>query len=726
MAAVRALHGRSAARSIALLGHNFGQTRSSPYCSPREKWRCPWQKCYPKPTWQVMPWENALLNEDFEQAEKIDLESTSSTNRPLKERGRVVVVFDKAYSEHGLAVYGAVHLLASQLGNVYSYEIFCACAYRGPKFSGPFRVTVSQPEHGLAALSAKVIGRIRRLLTSCWILESNERWESNLEQGEERLLERLIDADNILAVVVFSTDPSFALRISRWAHIFTSTEAPHLVVVTPNDRIDGRVSADLKWLGVNILRDGDLVVGRRQAATAEDGTTPVGEAIQSVFSFLPASEYPRQLTTPSKQIHWPTWIGRKLPHPARVRDIVLFLRPDWINCGSGTTFENLARWFRQRDALLIDVGIWPYRKNFDASGRADRVESEQRHIRAALYFSTRMSTSAQHFVRQFAGVFRRFPRTLARQKSFQHSLAAKPNLMRKAIRSAKITHIYLNHYFTYDYAREFIAGRPFFLDTHDVQTVNFIHYNQLNTLTRRVDRFDKSLRDEMEIAGKARKLCFVSEEEMDLAARFISREKLDYVLPLPQVSPCLEKSLETPARLLIVASNNPGNVQNLHWFLTHVWPAVLGLCGERPAPLLQICGGIDRAMPETRADGVHFVGVVPDLRPYYEECALVILPVIIGGGVAIKTLEAVLHGRPVLATRHALRGLPSSVVEAIGYEDDPFEFAKSLLEIVTNAAHYAEQTERSRRARELLVRHSFYDVLKCGVDSVRLPPQPPR
>lgn len=664
-----------------------------------------------------------MFDQQLAPPEKIDLESVLLAERPLGERKRVVLVFDQAYSEHGLAVYGAVHLLTGQLGDTFSYEVFCSSTYRGPKFAGAARVTVSQPEHGLTAAFARILKRIRRSLISYHVIESPERWESNLEQGEEKLLECIFDADNIQALVVFSTDPAFALRISRLAHIYASVETPHLTVVTPNDRLDARTAADLKWLGVRVLRDGDLVVGRRQAVAA-DGPAP-DELIPSVFSFLPAREYPRQLTNPSKQVHWPAWIGRDLPNPARVRDVVLFVRPDWMNCGSGTTFENLARWFRERDALLIDVGIWPYRANFDSAGRPVRIKSEQNQIRAALYFSARMSTSLPHLTRQFAGLFRRFPWTLARQKSFQHSLAAKPGLMRRAIRHAKITHIYINHYFTYDYAREFIAGRPFFLDTHDVQTVNFIHYNQLNALTRRVDRFDDSLRDEMEIAGVAQRLCFVSSEEIDLAARYIDRDRLDYVLPLPRVVPCLAKPLAAPARLLIVASNNAGNVQNLHWFLTHVWPVVLRLCGDQPSPLLRVCGSIDRGMTDIEAAGVDFVGVVPELRPYYDECDLVILPVIVGGGVAIKTLEAVLHERPVLATRHALRGLPCSVVEAIGHEDDPLEFAKSLLAIVTDSLRHSAQVERSRRASELLIRHSFYDVLGRGVDSVRVPSRPP-
>jgi hypothetical protein len=91
-----------------------------------------------------------------------------------------------------------------------------------------------------------------------------------------------------------------------------------------------------------------------------------------------------------------------------------------MNCGSGTTFGNLARWFRERDALLIDIAIWPYRVNFDPASRDLRVNAEQDAMGSALYISARRTTSAPHMARQLGGLLRRFPWTLARQLSFRH------------------------------------------------------------------------------------------------------------------------------------------------------------------------------------------------------------------------------------------------------------------------------------------------------------------
>ncbi len=264
-----------------------------------------------------------------------------------------------------------------------------------------------------------------------------------------------------------------------------------MIAVTPNDRLDLSTAADLEWLGVQVLRDGGLVVDPNPTIAPGSGKEWNGKGLSTVLSFLSAKDYPGLLADPCDQVDWHALIGPALLYPKRVRDVVLFVRPDWMNCGSGTTFGNLARWFRERDALLIDIAIWPYRENFDPASRDLRVHAEQEAMGSALYISARRTTSALHMARQFGGLLRRFPWTLARQQSFRHGLAAKPRFLRNAIRRAKISHIYVNHYFTYDYARELIGNRPFFLDTHDVQTVNFIHHSLKNAITGRVDRFRK-------------------------------------------------------------------------------------------------------------------------------------------------------------------------------------------------------------------------------------------
>jgi Glycosyl transferases group 1 len=642
-----------------------------------------------------------------------------STNLSMK-RNKIIIAFDEHYSAGSTAVYSATRQLTKQFGREFDYSLFCQGGYFGPRFDDSTQVKVLRFHVSTRGRGTRNRRRLRRLMEIAHVTEAADRWTSNLRPGEDKLVRLLFHADRVHAIVMFAENADMALRLSRIAHIYSGTNTPHLILVTQNHQIDPRVSADLEWLGVRVLHDGDQVILRPQPVVAQDqAPRPDGAPGHATFSFLEWEDYSRKSRGSWIEVDWRKWIDPGQQYPKRVRDIVLFIRPDWMNCGSGTTFESLSHWFRGRDALLIDVGIWPYARPFIPKARRAQIAAEQSHIGAALYFSARMTSSLVHVIRQLPKLGRWYPRTWTRQKLLQHALAAKPRFMRLAIRQAKVTQIYLNHYFTYGYAVDLIRDRPFFLDTHDIQAVNFILNQQCNVLTRRVDPFAVSLKDEMEIMDQATRLCFVAPEELELAGRFISEDRLDYILPLPNVVPCRPRPLHNPERLLMVASLNAPNVSSMEWFLSKVWPTILQLTGGQP-PDLRICGSIAEAMVGVRLPGIKFVGIVDDLRAHYDGCDLVLLPVTAGSGVAIKTLEAVLHERAVLATRHALRGLPDSVVEAIGFENDPVEFAKLALTIIKEPERHSKQLGRSRHAAELLHQYPFYETLGKALDSVRL------
>jgi hypothetical protein len=637
-------------------------------------------------------------------------------------RSRVVTVFDEDYCENGSVIYGIQRLLMQQAGSRLDYDICCFGSYLGPGFDTSGRIRLSERPRGLGKVLARVRRGIAAIAERFHIRESDRRWETNLETDEQRLLPYLFEADRTQAIIVFTTQPGLALRIAKLAHIYSTTAPPHLVVVTPQFEVAHVVERDFRWLGVRMLRDGELSVAQARSDSPgdEDGQDEARAKLTEAYSFLAPEEYPRRLTTRLARVSWADLIGPRRQYPARVRDIVLFVRPDWMSCGSGTTFQNLAEWFRDRDALLIDLSVWPYREDFDAPGRSARVAMEQRSIGSALFFSARLTTSLPHIALQLGVFLRWLPVTLARQKLFQYSLAAKPRLLRDAVGRAKVSLIYINHYFSYGYARALIGERPFFLDTHDIQTVNFMHHNLQNFISRRADRFAVSLRDEMEITCKATRMAFVSQDEIDLAAMYIDRARMDYVLPLPRIKPCGRRDRARSGQVLIVASDNAANVQSLEWFFSTVWPDVLKQSADGSQPRLRICGSVAALMAHWEQPSVEFMGVVDSLRGFYEESDLVLLPVVAGAGVAIKTLEAVLYERPVIATRHALRGLPREVTEVIGSEDDPGLFAAAILSSLRDAGQYETMAAGSRRAAEILKGFRFYDVLGDALDAVRI------
>lgn len=669
----------------------------------------------------------------------------------FKMRDRILLVFDEHYSSNGNLVFAAARQMFQQMGASFRYSVFTRGRYHGPVFGDDYQVDVSGPHLYAFNRSMRPRDRVRRLFSQWRLLERVDRWISNVEAAEEGLMLRLRDADSIHAVILFVTDPAYGLKWIRIAHVFAKSHVPHLIVVTPASVVVPQIVDDIRWLGGRILRDSfplyqgpdnqDQVptvpaqrLGSRQGEDCTEdssladliGTFMSFDAPDS-FRFGSHDVYPYPLDARVPIVNWLDWIASDLGYEPRIKSVVLFVRPNWMSCGSGTTFSSLARWFRANDSLLIDVAISPYGIPFDDASRGAEVAEEQREIGAALFFSLRRSASIPYLAKVLVRGRRWWPSTVTNQVLLWNAAVSQPALMTSALAAANLSHIYLNHYFTYLFAEPFIKDQKFFLDTHDIQSINFVHHASHNAIFRREDKFEVMLADEMKVLERAERLCFVSEEERDIAARHLPKEKLDVVIALPEVLPRPRRPIGRPPRLLLVASDNPPNRRNVAWFLQHVWQAVLHHFGttvprgRRPVfPRLDIYGRIADAFPDVQLPHVQFHGMVEDLADAYHQCDAVALPVIMGGGVAIKTIEALLYECPVIATRHALRGLPDEIVRTVGFHQGAEAFARQIATVLKSDNAHARYTDRSVRAAQMLRDSRFYDRLGAAMRHVRL------
>ena len=77
-------------------------------------------------------------------------------------------------------------------------------------------------------------------------------------------------------------------------------------------------------------------------------------------------------------------------------------------------------------------------------------------------------------------------------------------------------------------------------------------------------------------------------------------------------------------------------------------------------------------------------GYVNDVRPFYEQCALSVVPLRAGGGTRLKILESMAFGRPVISTSIGCEGLDVCNNENIIISDKPQEFARKTIELLQN------------------------------------------
>jgi len=86
------------------------------------------------------------------------------------------------------------------------------------------------------------------------------------------------------------------------------------------------------------------------------------------------------------------------------------------------------------------------------------------------------------------------------------------------------------------------------------------------------------------------------------------------------------------------------------------------------------------------------LGVLKDVRQFYREVNTVVSPVRFGTGLKIKVLEAIAHGKPVLATPHSVEGFPRGVERLVCVKPDAKTWTE--LDLLEAGSMHSQQEQR--------------------------------
>lgn len=141
---------------------------------------------------------------------------------------------------------------------------------------------------------------------------------------------------------------------------------------------------------------------------------------------------------------------------------------------------------------------------------------------------------------------------------------------------------------------------------------------------------------------------------------------------------------EIPGRVMFLGSMDwMPNQDGVKWFVREVWPAITS---RHPQATFHIVGRNPPA--EIRALGaepnVVVVGSVPDVRPHLAEAAVVVVPLLVGGGTRLKIYEAMAMNRAVVSTTIGAEGLPVRMGEHYLAADDSAAFAAAVTTLLSN------------------------------------------
>ena len=127
------------------------------------------------------------------------------------------------------------------------------------------------------------------------------------------------------------------------------------------------------------------------------------------------------------------------------------------------------------------------------------------------------------------------------------------------------------------------------------------------------------------------------------------------------------------------------NQEGVEWFVQKVWPIVMQ---EYPDTVFKIVGRNPSRQIQALADeaGVEVLGTVPDVRPYLDQAAVVVTPLLVGGGTRIKIFEAMAMEKPVVSTSIGAEGLKVEDQNHILLADSVADFAEAVKRLLKSQA----------------------------------------
>ena len=160
------------------------------------------------------------------------------------------------------------------------------------------------------------------------------------------------------------------------------------------------------------------------------------------------------------------------------------------------------------------------------------------------------------------------------------------------------------------------------------------------------------------------------------------------VIPIAVDTQQLQPAARKPNSMNILTMGTlhyPPNADGIRWFAREVFPLVkdklpsasLTIIGKNPpADFIQLAAEQPRSIKVT--------GYVPDLDPYMDEAALMVVPVRAGGGMRVRILEGFARAMPMVTTTIGLEGIEAQHGTEILVEDTEDGFSDAVIELLSN------------------------------------------
>jgi glycosyltransferase involved in cell wall biosynthesis len=201
--------------------------------------------------------------------------------------------------------------------------------------------------------------------------------------------------------------------------------------------------------------------------------------------------------------------------------------------------------------------------------------------------------------------------------------------------------------------------------------------------------------------SRVNSLWFISSDELARYKRHRSPADAEKALFLPSGVDLqrLQRPALTGTRVLFVGSLSVSfNQQAITWYIQNVHARLADVNGYH-----LVVAGSSRGKDMSWLDKIaaHFSNIdvrldVPDLDPLYDSAAVFINPMKNGHGVKLKTIEAALHGLPIVATDVGVEGTGLEAGIHFTLANDPDTFATAVRELLLDKSQAHATVERAQ------------------------------
>ncbi|MGH9339660.1 MAG: glycosyltransferase [Acidobacteriota bacterium] len=220
---------------------------------------------------------------------------------------------------------------------------------------------------------------------------------------------------------------------------------------------------------------------------------------------------------------------------------------------------------------------------------------------------------------------------------------------------------------------------------------------------------------ELEMCGKVDRVVCVTDNDRDYLHGYVGNEKLRIVntgvdTQFYALNGASDKGALEPNRHAIAfigAFRHEPNVDAMLYFTEQIFPLILK---EQPLTRLCIVGSAPPACIQELGQNpnITVTGFVPDLRDYYQQAQVVVVPLRTGVGIRGKILEAWAAGKAVVATPLACQGLNVAHGENVVLASSPEEFALWTVALLRDPEFCRKM---GRAGRETVERYYDWNIL---------------